>query len=100
MAQRFGRIEAGHFTYLFREPTKKRDPSNIISAGVKLIEDALQEAGLLPNDGWRCVHGITCFWVHDPVKFGVTLFVREPMTFVETVMMDNESWRPHVKKRA
>jgi hypothetical protein len=38
--------------------------------------------------------------VQDPVKFGVTLFVREPMTFVETVMMDNESWRPHVKKRA
>lgn len=57
-----GAIGPGFFTYLFIEPDRKRDPSNVVGGGVKLIEDALQASGLLPNDGWAHVLGYTAFW--------------------------------------
>lgn len=48
------------FTYLFVEPDARFDPSNISSAAVKFIEDALQGTKLRPalmdGDGWGTVH--------------------------------------------
>lgn len=58
----FERVERGFFSYLFVEKNRRRDPSNVISGGVKLIEDALQEASLLEGDGWKQVRGLRAHW--------------------------------------
>lgn len=39
-------------TYVWYEPNRKRDKDNIAFAK-KFIQDALVEAGVLANDGWR-----------------------------------------------
>lgn len=42
------------YTYVFVEPNRKRDPSNMLAA-IKFIEDAFRGAGVLENDGWAQV---------------------------------------------
>jgi hypothetical protein len=54
--------EPVHFEYEFGEPTRQRDPSNLVAGGVKAIEDGLQEAGLLPNDNWEWVLSFVATW--------------------------------------
>lgn len=45
-----------HCTWI--EPNMRRDKDNV-RAGVKFILDALQEMGVIENDGWREVVGFT-----------------------------------------
>ncbi len=63
--QAFNCKHGGHFTYIFREPNRRRDPSNVIAGGIKIIEDSLQMAGLLDGDGWKHVMSITPIVLHD-----------------------------------
>lgn len=56
--RRFEFIERSCFTYLFVEPNRGRDKSNVIGGGVKLIEDGLIEAGIIKGDGWAVVNDI------------------------------------------
>lgn len=66
-AQRFRPVDFAAFSYLFVEAERRRDPSNVIAGGMKLIEDALQEAELLAGDGWANVTAIAPFWaLGDP----------------------------------
>ena len=60
-----------YFTYLHFEPNRRRDPSNFTSAAQKIIEDALQKAGILQGDGWRDVLGFRHWWQvsRDPGVF-------------------------------
>lgn len=74
-AARFQVPKAGFYTYLLHERDRRRDPSNALSGAVKMIEDGLQEAGLLENDGWKQVLGMAGYWHVDNVKPGCTLFV-------------------------
>jgi Holliday junction resolvase RusA-like endonuclease len=37
----------------FFEANRRRDPDNIMTGAVKFILDALVEAGIIPNDGWK-----------------------------------------------
>lgn len=46
-------VTGPHWQFVFVEAARRRDPSNFIAAGLKLIPDALQDAGLIPNDGWK-----------------------------------------------
>ena len=48
-----------HWGYLFVERNRRRDPSNILSVAIKVVEDGLQHAGIIPNDGWADVASIT-----------------------------------------
>lgn len=74
--QEFPKLEGPYeFFYEFRELKKNRDPSNVMSGAVKLVEDALQEAGLLPNDGWKNVAAIAGQWTVDKERPGVLLTV-------------------------
>lgn len=59
-------VHHAYFHYLIIEKTKKRDPSNICSAGIKFIEDGLVKAGVIPSDGWKNVLGIRQHWHHEP----------------------------------
>ena len=43
------------FDYLWVEPNRLRDKSNVAAGGRKFIEDALQLAKIIPNDGWKQV---------------------------------------------
>ncbi len=54
-----------HFSFLFLEPNKRRDPDNIVSGGMKIIFDAICGTGLMSNDGWRNVGGISPSWHVD-----------------------------------
>lgn len=74
-SQRLQPLEGGHFVYLWREKSKRRDPSNFTAGGRKIIEDALQETALLPNDGWKQVVSFQDFWLVDTGRPGVTVWV-------------------------
>lgn len=56
-------IGPSYFTYLFVEPNQKRDPSNVVSGGIKVLEDAFVKGGFLENDGWAHVLGFVGYWV-------------------------------------
>jgi hypothetical protein len=71
--QNFEPIQKGHFSYYFLEPNRRRDPSNFVAGGIKLIEDALQGGLLLTGDGWKNVRSITPFWDVDKENPGVML---------------------------
>ena len=74
-AQGFKPITAPvHFEYEFGETSRRRDPSNVVSAAIKLCEDGLQEAGLLPNDNWEWVLSFVATWrVSDKAYVKVTV---------------------------
>lgn len=43
--------------YRWYEPNKRRDLDNISAFGRKVIQDALVDTRVLPDDGWRYVKG-------------------------------------------
>jgi len=43
--------------YMFYEPNRKRDKSNIAAGGIKVIEDALVKMKVIKNDGWKQIDG-------------------------------------------
>lgn len=61
--KKFAKIDACYFNYLVVEKERRRDPSNICSAAIKFVEDGLQTAGVIPNDGWDNVLCINPQWV-------------------------------------
>ena len=83
----FTAVDACYFNYLVVENTRKRDPSNIISSSIKFIEDGLSEAGVIPNDGWNNVLGITNYFTHQPLhEEGVFLVMTDVMLMPCTMM--------------
>ncbi len=76
-SQGFSCHDGGHFAYIFHETERRRDPSNVMAGGIKVIEDALQDAGLLGGDGWGHVFGIRVRWVHNKVFGGVVVVVTD-----------------------
>jgi len=75
--QCFPQIMRGCFTYLFLEKDCRRDPSNIIGGGIKIIEDALQETGALANDGQKNILEIAAYWMKYAQRPGVMVFVSQ-----------------------
>lgn len=90
---KFPVTKEAHFVYLWREQSRRRDPSNFTSGGRKIIEDGLQECRLLAGDGWANVLSIQDYWLVDSGRPGVTVFVTcerasEPQSFWE----NQEKW--------
>lgn len=73
--QRLTPVDEAWLTYLFFEESQRRDPSNFAGSGMKLIEDGLRKAGILPNDGWRHVLGFALYWVVDKKTPGTAVFL-------------------------
>lgn len=69
-------VESCHFSYLVVEQTRKRDPDNICSSAIKFISDGLVDAGVIPNDGWKNVMGISNYW-RQGKKPGVFLLMTD-----------------------
>lgn len=61
--------------YEWRAPDKRRDPSNIAAGGRKVIEDALQAAGILSNDGWAAIAGFSDTFTVDRARPGVLVTI-------------------------
>lgn len=76
-SQKLRSVQRAYFTYVFREEDRKRDPSNFVAGGMKIIEDALKVAGILPGDGWKVVLGFAPHWLVDLDHPGVTVFLDE-----------------------
>lgn len=78
-------VRAAHFPLLVgphefffehRELHRQRDPDNFSSGAAKLTFDALQEAGIMENDGWKQVVSIQHMWKVDAERPGVLLTAR------------------------
>lgn len=91
--QGFSCPDGGHFTYILREPNRRRDPSNVLAGAMKLIEDALQKEGVLPGDGWQHVHSIRAVTVHDKQNPGVSVHVTESPPTEEEI----ETWKKKLR---
>ena len=45
--------------YMYYEPNTKRDKDNISGYFHKVFQDALVQAGCIPNDGWKVIQGFS-----------------------------------------
>lgn len=63
--------------YIFYEPDKRRDKMNIFSFADKVIEDALQETGIIKNDGWKEVINCTHEFYIDAQKPRIEVIIEE-----------------------
>lgn len=95
-------IKSGYFTYLCLERNKQRDPSNVACGAVKIIEDALQDVGLLENDGWGQVLGFVPYLHVNAVSPGVTLFVHPErlLSRDEAIELDEKARSKSCRKQA
>ena len=63
--------------YRYYEKTKRRDPSNVSSFAVKVIEDALQQCGVITNDGWANIAGYSQDFFLDKNNPRIEVTIRE-----------------------
>lgn len=78
-------IPPSFFGYLVCEPNRRVDPSNMVGGAVKVIEDALQEAGLLQNDGWNDVLGYIGYWQVAAHRVGTLVYWGPSLPSKETM---------------
>ena len=77
-AERIPRFHSCHVRFEWAEPNMRRDPDNFCSAGSKGILDALQHAGVIPNDGWKNILSLSHRWRVDREKPGVLVTLLAP----------------------
>ena len=63
--------------YKFYCKDKRRDRMNIASAFDKSFEDALQKVGMIPNDGYNDIYGITSDFMIDKDNPRVEIIIQE-----------------------
>ncbi len=63
--------------YTWVEPDRRRDLDNISSFGRKVIQDALVEAGVLEDDGWKHVVGFSDRFRVDKENPRIEVLIRE-----------------------
>lgn len=65
LARKLPKYEKIELVITWYEPDKRRDPDNIM-AGQKFICDGLVQAGIIPDDSQRYIHGIVHKFRVDP----------------------------------
>lgn len=86
--QGFLAVESCYFTYMVIEHDKTRDPSNVFASAIKFIEDALQLAGVIENDGWKQVLGIRSYIYLDRESTGAVMLVMADQHVEEKDMIE------------
>ncbi len=66
-----------HMEYTWYEPNKRRDLDNISSFGRKVIQDALVNAAVLKDDGWKYVVGFSDRFEVDKENPRIEVLIRE-----------------------
>lgn len=69
-AKRMPLQDPTYATFLFCEPTRARDPDNLVAGGVKLLLDSFVGAEVLSGDGWASILGFIGYWTHTKGKAG------------------------------
>lgn len=72
----FPKIGKARFAFEWHEAQRRRDPDNV-TAGQKFVLDGLVKAGVIPNDGWNEVAGISHEFVVSPDRPGVVVEITE-----------------------
>lgn len=63
--------------YRYYEASRRRDPSNVSSFAVKVIEDALQACGVLEDDGWNNIQGYSQDFFIDKRNPRIEVYIKE-----------------------
>lgn len=63
--------------YRWYEKNRRRDLDNISSFGRKVIQDALVQAGVLPDDGWKYIKGFTDEFYVDAENPRIEVILKE-----------------------
>ncbi len=79
------------FGFVWFEKSRNRDKDNVSAGGHKFIFDALKEAGIIANDGWRYVGDIADLWFCDPENPRIEVYI-----FDREVNEWNENPRPRL----
>ena len=66
------------------EPNMKRDKSNVRSGAEKIIEDALQDAGIIRNDNWAGIAETRTKVMLDRENPRVIVYIEEVDALVQT----------------
>lgn len=66
-----------HIEYCFYEPTAKRDKDNISGYFHKIFQDALVQAGIIENDGWKQIEGMSDRFKIDKVWPRIEVVIEE-----------------------
>lgn len=80
-AKSLPRMDAVKVKATFYRPTKNYDPDNIVTAGIKVVIDGLQAAGVLENDGWK--------QIKPPFELGWGLDKNNPRVEVELTEVED-----------
>lgn len=63
--------------YNFFEPNTRRDKDNISGYFHKIFQDALVQAGCIPNDGWKVIRGFTDYFEVDKGNPRIEVIIQE-----------------------
>lgn len=63
--------------YRFYEPNKKRDLDNIMSFAMKVVQDSLVLVGVIDNDGWKNICGISAEFFVDASNPRIEVYLIE-----------------------
>ena len=63
--------------YVFYEPNMKRDHDNVFTFCSKCVQDALQEAKVIENDGWKQIVNFTHDFFLDKSKPRIEVYIEE-----------------------
>ena len=66
-----------YMEYAWHEPNKRRDKDNVSSFGRKVIQDALVQRGVLKDDGWKHVVGISDRFDVDKENPRIEVLIKE-----------------------
>lgn len=70
-------VKKVHIHYDFYEPDRQRDKSNIFAVAAKFTEDALQQCGVIKNDGWGEIENFSHEFYVDKKNPRIEVTIRE-----------------------
>lgn len=63
--------------YRFFEPNQKRDKDNVFAFTTKVVQDAMQELGMIDNDGWKNIENFTHDFFVDKDNPRIEVYIEE-----------------------
>ena len=63
--------------YNFFEPNTRRDKDNICGYFHKIFQDALIQAGCIPDDGWKAINGMADYFDIDKAYPRIEVVIEE-----------------------
>ena len=77
-----GTIKGLHFEkvilhYRFFEKNQKRDKDNVFAFATKVVQDAMQELGIIDNDGWKNIENFTHDFFIDKDYPRIEVYIEE-----------------------